>query len=237
MTALTTKAPPAGMNLQEWGRLVREGYRQHFLPPEVAVPAVNAAMEKYQAAISEYETCRSNPALTMGEYEAEQADLTARADALEKGKDAPGTPNVDKYRAEWADHQRKLEALAVVIARREKDLQQAHREHQQAIIDAHRDRAEKLTAEVLADLDAVAARCFELGRELKVAEWADRFPDNWRGRPKTWGEDLIVSRGRSGEKTHAGDLLAVIRGAIVTATAPPDEPAVHVMGRDDEAAA
>ena len=193
-------------------------------------------MTKYRDAIAAYETCRSNPALTMGEYEAEQADLTARADALEKGKDAPGTPNVDRYRVEWADHQRKLEALAVVISRREKDLQQAHREHRQAIIDAHRGRADKLTAEVLADLETVAAKCFELGRELKVAEWAERFPDNWRGRPKTWGEDLIVDRGRAGEKTHAGDLLAVIRDAIAGAVAPPEEPAVKVVGRNDEAA-
>lgn len=235
MTALTTKNPPSGMSLQDWGRLVREGYRVHYLPPAVAVPAVNTAMQKYQAAVDAYEACRNAPALTMSEHEAERADLTARADALEKGKDAPGTPNVDRYRAEWADHERKLEALALVIARREKDLQRAHRDHQQEIIDAHRGTAEKLTEEVLADLDAVAARCFELGRELKVAEWAERFPDNWRGRPKTWGEDLIVERRRAGEKVHAGDLLAVIR-AITSATAPPDEPAVHVMGRDDEAA-
>lgn len=231
MTTIPT-SPPAGMSLQDWGRLVNKGYRVHYLPPAVAVPAVNTAMSEYQAAIDAYETCRSNPAVTMLEHEAEQADLTARADALEKGKDAAGTPNVDRYRAEWADHERKLEALAVVIARREKELQQAHREHRQAIIDTHRGRAEKLTAEVLADLDAVAARCFELGRELKVAEWGERFPDRWRGRPKTWGEDLIVKRGQAGEKTHAGDLLAVIRAAITNAVTPPDEPAVRVLGQD-----
>lgn len=237
MTANTPKAPPSGMSLQDWGRLVNKGYRDHYLPPEVAVPAVNAAMTKYRDAIAAYEAARNAPALTMSEHDAEKADLTARADALEKGKDAPGTPNTDKYRAEWADHERKLEALALVIGRREKDLQRAHREHQQAIIDAHRGRAEKLTAEVLADLETVAAKCFELGRELKVAEWGERFPDNWRGRPKTWGEDLIVDRGRAGEKTHAGDLLAVIRAAITNAVTPPDEPAVKVLGRDGEAAA
>lgn len=237
MTANIPTAPPAGMSPQDWGRLVTKGYRHHFLPPEVAQPEMSAAMKRYYAAIDAYEACRTAPALTMGEYEAEQADLTARADSLEKGKDAPGTPNLDRYRAEWADHQRKLEALAVVIARREKDLQQAHREHRDAVIDVHRGRAERLTEKVLAALDTVAADCFELGRDLKVAEWAERFPDNWRGRPKTWAEDLIVERRRAGEVVHAGELLAVIRDAIVSAVTPPDEPAVKVLGHDGTAAA
>lgn len=228
-------APTAGMDLRDWSRMVVKGYVSHYLPPAVDVPAVNEAMTKYRAAIDNYEAVRIAPALTMSEYDAEQADLTARADALEKGKDAPGTPNVDRYRTEWADHQRKLEALAVVIDRREKDLRAAHREHRQAIIDAHRAKAEKATDDVLADLDTIGAKLFTIGRELKIAEWAERFPDNWRGRPKTWGEDLIVKRGQAGEKTHAGDLLAVIREAITNAVTPPDEPAVKVPGLTEAA--
>lgn len=223
MSNLSTPAPPAGMDLRDWGRLVNKGYREHFLPPEVAVPKVNAAMRAYTDAIAAYEATRNAPALTMSEYEAEQLDVSARADALEKGKDAPGTPNVDRHRAELRDHERKMQALAVVIDRREKELQAAHREHRQAIIDAHRAKAEKATAEVLADLEAIAAKCFAIGRDLKVAEWADRFPDNFRGRPKTWAEDMVVERRRGGEKVHAGDLLGVIREAITAAAAPPDD--------------
>ena len=33
-------SPPAGMDLRDWGRLVNKGYREHFLPPSVAVSAV-----------------------------------------------------------------------------------------------------------------------------------------------------------------------------------------------------
>lgn len=230
-------SPPAGMSMQDWGRLVQNGYKQHFLPAEVADPQVNAAMQAYLKAVENYEHTRSNPALTMSEYEAEQRDTEARANALEKGKDAPGTPNLDRYRLEQRDHQRKLEAMAVIIDRREKELVAIERERCDAVRDAHLAAADKLTEKVMAKLEEASADCFELAQHLRKADWAVTFAEGrFRGRPKSWTQDLIVERRQGGEVVFAGDLLATIRDAITAAVSPPEDTVTVLGGPDSKAA-
>lgn len=90
------------------------------------------------------------------------------------------------------------------------------------LIDAHTAAADKLAAEVLDGLDVLAAKCNVLGLELRKAEFAEAFPDRWRGRPKTWRQGLIVDRPRGGDVVFSDSLFATIRQAINRAVGDPD---------------
>lgn len=230
---MSMNPPKAGMDAQSWGRLAHRAYVEHFLPDAVADPKVNAAMRAYHDAVAAYHAARDEPALTMGEREAIRADRDRRADLLEKGKDDASTPNTDRYRAEWRDHELKVDALALVITRRENELRKIHHQNRQALIDAHRANAEKIAADVAGDLDAIAAKLNNMGQELRKSEWATQFPDKWRGRPKTWKQGLVIDRPRGGDVVFSDSLIDPLRAVVANVLgAPegpdPDAPKLHI---------
>lgn len=219
---MTTTNNTAGISPANWGRLANRAYEDLFLPDALAEPKVNEAMAAYHAAVAAHRAARDEAGTTISEAEADRLDKENLANLLEKGKATDATPNRDKFLAERAAHERKMDALALIVNRREADLRRAIDGHRQDLIAAHRANADKLAGEVLDGLDALADKCNALGLELRKAEFSEAFPDRWRGRPKTWKQGLIVDRPRGGDLVFSDSLFTTIRQAINRAVGGPD---------------
>lgn len=222
----------AAMMADTFGRAINAAFPTHSIPPApVAVKAVQDAIEAYAEARAAYWFDKRRSGTTQSEYDAEQADLAARADALEKGQDDPRTPAQDKWRAERAAHLRLIDARAEVATRREKELRAAVAEHRQALIDAHQAAVTKRADKIMRLLDQMVAECNAVALDIRLREFAETFP-NWPGRDRTWTQPLIVQRKMGGEAVTSDDLLDPIRRALADVLAPPEPPEVHVMGQE-----
>lgn len=207
-----------------FSNLQNRAFPDHPLPPQpVKVREVADAIAAYNAARDAYEADRRRSGTTMSEYAAQEADKEAYVASLEAGKKAdPGTKHHDQWRKERADHLRKVDALAEIASRREKELREAVNTHRDALIATYRQAVAERAEKVMVHLDALARDLADTADLVRLREWSETFP-NWPGRARTWGRPLIVDR-HNGNAITSDDLLAGIRSTLAEVLDAPEPP-------------
>lgn len=208
-----------------FSNLQNRAFPDHPLPPQtVKVRAVAEAIAAYNVARNAYEADRNQSGTTMTEYAAQEADKAAYVAALEAGKKGdPGTKHHDQWRKERADHLRKIEALAEIASRRERELREAVSTHRDALVATYAKSVAEQAEKVMAHLDEIAAELNACADTIRLREWSESFP-NWPGRARTWGRPLIVDH-HNGNPITSDDLLAGIRSTLAEVLKQPEPPA------------